>query len=41
MAGKSRVKEFRKYHPEITLRSPEATFSVRAQAFNCPNVIKL
>ncbi|XP_025421076.1 uncharacterized protein LOC112691135 [Sipha flava] len=37
IAGKDWVKGFRKHHLEITLRSPGATSSARAQAFNRPN----
>jgi len=39
MVGKDWVKGFRKRHPQVTLRSPEATSSARAQAFNRPNVM--
>ena len=38
MAGKDWVACFRKRHPNITLRTPEATSMARAQGFNKTNV---
>lgn len=38
MAGKDWVASFRKRHPNVTMRKPEATSMARAQGFNKPNV---
>ncbi|CAH1963744.1 unnamed protein product [Acanthoscelides obtectus] len=40
MAGKAWASDFRKRHPELTLRSPEATSLARAQGFNKVSVTK-
>ncbi|KAJ8729016.1 hypothetical protein PYW07_006712 [Mythimna separata] len=40
MAGKAWISAFRKRHPELTLRSPEATSLARAQGFNKVSVMK-
>lgn len=40
MAGKAWTSSFRKRHPELTLRSPEATLLARAQGFNKVSVTK-
>ena len=38
LAGKDWLKSFRKRHPELSVRTPEATSAARVQAFNKHNV---
>jgi hypothetical protein len=40
IAGKDWLEGFRRRHPELAIRKPEATSLARAQAFNKPQVAK-